>query len=87
MSIETLSAMNENMQLSILMIIEVVMLIYFLLAIAGIVIYLAGTAWYCFGETRRPARRQMKPAPEPSGPDEVDLLAVLAALDEDRVTI
>lgn len=82
MGIETLNAMNEGMHLNLLMIIEVIMLINILLAIAGFVIYLVGTAWYCFGETRQPPRRQMKSAPEPPAPDEDDLLAVLAALDE-----
>lgn len=83
MEIETLEAMNEGMYLSLLMMIEVIVLITVFFAIAGLAIYLAGLAWLCFEETRQPARRRMKPSPEPPEPDEYDLLAVLAALDDD----
>jgi hypothetical protein len=82
MEIETLKTMNEGMYLSLLMMIEVIVLIGVFCAITGFAIYLAGVAWICSEETRQPARRQTKPAPEPPEPDEYDLLAVLAALDD-----
>ena len=53
MEIETLNAINEGMYPSLLMMIEVIMLITILLAIAGFAIYLACIAWLCFAETRR----------------------------------
>jgi|SRR5262245_16726552 len=66
MEIETLNAMNGVLDLSLLMIIEVIALINILFAAVGFAIYLAGVAWLYFEETRRVARRQMKkPAPEP----------------------
>lgn len=77
MDIETSKALNEGMYLSLLMMIEVIVLITVFFAIAGFAIYLAGIAWFCSEETRQPARRQIKPAPEPPEPDEYDLLAVL----------
>ena len=46
MEIETLKAMNEDLQVHLMMMIEIVVLITVLLAIAGIAIYLAGIAWY-----------------------------------------
>jgi putative exporter of polyketide antibiotics len=51
MEIETLNAMNEGMQASLMMMIEVIMLIGILLTVVGLAIYLAGVAWYCFGES------------------------------------
>jgi len=63
MEIEILEAMNENLYLSLLMVIEVTVRIIVFFAIAGFAIYLAAVAWLCFEEMRRPARRQMKPAP------------------------
>jgi len=83
MEIEIMNAMNESMYLSLMMVIEVIARISVLFAIAGVAIYLAGVAWLCFEETRQPARRRMTSAPEPPEPDEYDLLAVLAALDDD----
>src|SRR5437773_10460326 len=53
MGIETLNAINEGMYLSTLMMIEVIVLMVAILAIAGFAIYLAGIAWFCFEETRR----------------------------------
>ncbi len=82
MEIEALEAMNESMYLSLLMVIEVTVRIIILFAIAGFAIYLASIAWLCFEEMREPARRQMKPAVEPPEPDEQDVLAVLATLDD-----
>lgn len=83
MEFETLKTMNEGMYLSLLMMIEVIVLIGVFCAITGFAIYLAGVAWLCAEETRQPARRQTKPAQEPPEPDEYDLLALLAALDND----
>lgn len=83
MEIETLKAMNESISVSLLMMIEVTVLIAVFCAIAGFAIYLAGLAWLCFEETRRPSRRQIKPEPEPLQPDEDGLLAPLAALNDD----
>jgi hypothetical protein len=51
MGIETLNAMNEGMQASLMMIIEIMALIAVLFAIAGTAIYLAGVAWLCFEES------------------------------------
>jgi len=82
MEIEALEAMNESMYLSLLMVIEVTVQIMILFAIAGFAVYLAAIAWLCFEEMRQPARRQMKPAAEPPEPDEHDVLAILAALDD-----
>src|SRR5262249_33219511 len=75
--------MNEGMYPSLLTIIEIVALINVVIAIAGFVIYLAGIAWLCLEEIWQPARRQMKPTPEPPEPEVYDLLAALAALDGD----
>jgi hypothetical protein len=72
MEIETLNAMNESLDRSLLMIIEVVALINIVLAIAGFAIYLAGVAWYCYKEARLPAHRRMKPAHAPQEPGEYD---------------
>jgi|RhiMetdeSRZDD1v2_1073273.scaffolds.fasta_scaffold263945_3 hypothetical protein len=83
MEIETLSAMNEGMYPSLPTLMEAIALITIIFAIAGAAICLAGIAWLCFEETRRPARRQMKPTPEPPEPGEHDLLAALTALDDD----
>ena len=77
MEIETLNAMNESVYLHMLMMIEVIALIYLLLAIASFVFYLACVAWLCFEETRQPARRRMKPAPAPPKLDEYELLEVV----------
>jgi hypothetical protein len=75
--IETLNAMNEGMYLS-LMIIKVILLAAVFFAIAGFAIYLAGTAWFCFVETRRSitaprTARRMSPhntrKPTPRAPD------------------
>src|SRR5262249_38812476 len=82
MEIEALKAMNEGMYPSLLMVIEIIALINVIIAIAGFVIYLAGIAWLCFKEIRQPARHQRKPASAPPEPDEYDLSAVLAVLDD-----
>lgn len=52
MEIETLNAMNYGIYLSLLMMIEVIALMTVLLAVAGLVIHLAGIARFCFEETR-----------------------------------
>lgn len=63
MEIETLNAMNEGMYLNLLTMLEVIVLINIVLVMVGFAIYLAGIAWLCFAETRRPAPRQMKIGP------------------------
>jgi hypothetical protein len=77
MEIETLNAMNEGMYLSLMMI-KVILLVAVFFAIAGFAIYLAGTAWFCYVETRRSitaprtARRTSPPntrKPMPRVPD------------------
>jgi len=83
MEIGTLNALNEGMYPSLPTLMEAIALITGIFAIAGFAICLAGIAWLCFEETQQPARRQMKPTPEPPEPDEYDLLAVLTALDGD----
>ena len=83
MEIETLSAMNGGIYPSLPTMLEAIALITIILAIAGAAICLTGIAWLCFEETRQPARRRMKPTPEPPEPDEYELLAVLTALDDD----
>jgi hypothetical protein len=62
MDIEILEAMNESMNLSLLMVIEVTMWITIFFAIASFIVYLAALAWLCFEEIRRPARGQMRQA-------------------------
>jgi len=69
-----LSAMNDGLYPNTWMMIEGIALITIIFAVAGFAICLAGIAWLCFEETRRPARRQVKPTPEPPEPDEYDLL-------------
>jgi hypothetical protein len=66
MEIETLKTMNDGMYPGLMMILEVIALITVFFAVAGIVICLAGIAWLCLEETRRPPRRQIRPAPAPS---------------------
>ncbi len=57
--------MNNGFYLSLLlMMIEVIVRSAVFFAIAGVAIYLGGVAWLCFGETRQPARRRMKPSPD-----------------------
>jgi predicted lipid-binding transport protein (Tim44 family) len=67
MEIETLKTMNDGMYSGLMMILEVIALITVFFAVAGIVICLTGIVWLCLEETRQPARRQMRPAPVPSG--------------------
>lgn len=83
MDIESLNAMNKDISFSLLTTLEIILVTITLLALAGFAIYLVGLAWFCFKETRQPARHQMKPAPVPPDIDEYDRLAVLAALDDD----
>jgi len=83
MDIESLNAINKDISLSLLTTLEVILVTITLLALAGFALYLVGLARFCFEETRQPARRQIKPAPEPPDIDEYDPLAVLAALDDD----
>lgn len=77
MEIETLNAMNESRYLNMLTTLEVIAIIYILLAIASFVFYLACVAWLCFEETRQPAPRRMKPAPAPSKSREYESLEVV----------
>lgn len=58
MGIETLNAINEGMQASLMMMIEVIMLISILFTVVGLAIYLAGVAWLCFDESGS-LRRQL----------------------------
>ncbi len=55
MQIETLRAMNEDLQANLMMMIEVIVLITVVFTIAALAIYLAGIAWFCFKERRRRA--------------------------------
>lgn len=68
MGIETFNAMNEGMYLSLMMMIEVIVLITALCAVAGFVIYMAGMAWFCFEEKRQSitAPRTTRRAPPPN---------------------
>jgi hypothetical protein len=61
MEIKPLDAMNEGMYPSLMMMIEVLVLITVLLTIAGLAIYLAGIAWFCFKEKRRSATAPRTP--------------------------
>jgi hypothetical protein len=78
MEIETLNAINEGMYFNLLVMIKVIMLITVFLAAAGFALYLAGTAWFCFSESRRsksapPTSRRASPPntckPMPRVPD------------------
>jgi hypothetical protein len=51
MEIETLNAINESMQASLMLMVEVILLIGILLTVVGLAIYLAGVAWLCFDES------------------------------------
>lgn len=85
----TLNAMSEGMRLNLMMMMtQTVALIIGLAATAGFAIYLIGIAWLYISERRQPARRQrhwMHSEPEPSEPDEYDLLITLACLDDSVV--
>jgi hypothetical protein len=81
---ETLYAVREGVRLGLMMVVHAVALIIGLAALVGFAIYLISVPWLCFLETRRPARRRMRPTPsgpEPPEPDEYDLLLALACLD------
>ena len=54
MDTEILNATHEGMFPSQLMMIEAIALITIIFAIAGVAICLAGIAWLCFDESRRP---------------------------------
>src|SRR5262245_13783780 len=81
MEIETLEAMNESIYLSESLMIEVTMWIIILSAVAGFAVYLAASVWLCFEEMRRPARRQVKQAPE-LRPAENDAAPIPVTLDD-----
>src|SRR5262245_50688477 len=83
MDIETLNAMNERMYPRLTTLMEAVGLMTVIFAITGVASALGGIAWLCGEETRKPARRRVKPMPEPPEPDEYDLLAILNTLDDD----
>jgi hypothetical protein len=55
MQIETLQAINEDLQANLMMMIEVIVLITVVFTIAALAIYVAGIAWFCFKERRRRA--------------------------------
>jgi hypothetical protein len=61
MEIETVMAINEDLYRSQLRVIEVIMQITTLCVLVGFVLYLIGSAWLCWEETRQRARR--RPAP------------------------
>ena len=82
MDIESFNAMNKDISFNLLTTLEVIFVTLTLLALTGFAIYLASVAWLCFKETRRPARHQIKPAPEPPDIDEYDPLVVRAVLDD-----
>ncbi len=64
MELETLNALNERLQQDMLTLIEVVVWINILLVIIGFAVYLVGTVWLCFEETRQSMRGRLKPAKE-----------------------
>src|SRR5262245_30395407 len=72
--IGTLEAINEHMYVNMLIVIEITVRIIILFAIAGFVIYLAAIAWLCVEESKRPAQRQTKPAPESTEPDDYHII-------------
>ena len=53
MEIVPLNALTEGIYIGLQWMIEVIVLITVLVVITGFSIYLAGTAWLCFEETRR----------------------------------
>jgi hypothetical protein len=80
--------MSEGMRRNLMMMTQTVALIIGLAATAGFAIYLIGIAWLYISERRQPARRQrnwMHSEPEPSEPDEYDLLITLVCLDDSVV--
>jgi hypothetical protein len=81
MEIEILRIINEGMYPGLLLLIKSIVLITVVLAIVVVPIYLAGIAWLCFEEIRRPLQRHMKLVPGLPNPDNLDLLAVLTALE------
>ena len=78
---ETLNAMNDGMYSALLMLIEGLTLIIGLASTLFVILALVCAAFGAFAETRQPARRRLQPTPAPPEPNEYDLLAVLAALD------
>ena len=81
----TLNAMSEGMGRNLMMMTQTVSLIIGLAATFGFTIYLIGIAWLYISERRQPARRQRHwthSEPEPSEPDEYDLLITLVCLDD-----
>ena len=58
MQIEPLNTINEDLQASLMTMIEIVMLITVLFAVVAIATYLVGLAWYCWLD-----KRQSKTAP------------------------
>jgi hypothetical protein len=59
MEFETLKAMNANLQVKLLMMIEIIVLITVLLALAGVVVYFAGITWFFFAERRQSTSRTL----------------------------
>lgn len=61
MNVETLRAMNENLQANLMMTVEVVVMITVVFAVATLAIYLGGVAWFCFKERRQPKTARQTP--------------------------
>ena len=53
---------SESLLLHVLMALKVILLIVIFLTLAGFVVYLVGIVWFCFEETRKPARSRVEPA-------------------------
>jgi hypothetical protein len=85
MEIEILRVINEGINPGLLMLIRSIVLITVALAIIIVPTYLAGVAWLCFEELRRPLHRRMKLATGLPNPDDLELLATLTALEERTV--
>jgi hypothetical protein len=84
----TMNAMSEGMGRNLMMMTQTVALITGLAAAAGFAIYLIGIAWLYISERRQSAQRQRHwthSRPEPSEPDEYDLLITLVCLDDSVV--
>jgi len=85
----TLNAISEGVRSNLMMMTQTIALIIGLAAAAGFAIYLIGIAWLYISERRQPARRQRHwthSEPEPSEPDEYDLLITLVCLDDNMIS-
>jgi hypothetical protein len=82
MESDILSIINEGMNPGLLMLIKSIVLITVVLAIVVVPTYLAGIAWLCFLEMRRPLHRQRNLVSGQPNPDDLELLTVLTELEE-----